>query len=135
MMPIGPLMVEHRWIERVIADLKRRLDGESSGRGLDSAYVERLVDFLRTYADRYHHDKEEDHRRRLGHRGHPCAGVDAGGHRAGLASSGRRLYHDRPTGALSSGGERFLDAEEAVGSNPTAPTRSPLRHCLSSEAS
>ena len=44
--------------------------------------------------------------------------------------SGRRLetvYTQRQR-ALSSGGERFLDAEEVVGSNPAAPTmRNPLR--------
>jgi len=60
MMPIGPLMVEHRWIERVIFDLQRRLDRESFADNIDSAYVGRLVDFLRTYADRCHHGKEED---------------------------------------------------------------------------
>ena len=60
MMPIGPLMIEHRWIERVIVDLKLRLDGQSPGKGVDSAYVERVVDFLRSYADRCHHGKEED---------------------------------------------------------------------------
>jgi hypothetical protein len=31
-------------------------------------------------------------------------------------------YHCRALRALSSGGERFLDAEEATGSNPVAPT-------------
>ena len=39
--------------------------------------------------------------------------------------SGRRLHGHRDGGrvrALSSGGERFLDAEEATGSNPVAPT-------------
>lgn len=60
MMPIGPLMVEHRWIERVISDLQRRLDGQPSRRAIESVYVDRLVDFLRTYADRCHHGKEED---------------------------------------------------------------------------
>jgi hemerythrin-like domain-containing protein len=59
MMPIGPLMVEHRWIERVISDLRRRLD-QSPGRSVDPLYVDRLVDFLRSYADRCHHGKEED---------------------------------------------------------------------------
>ncbi len=34
--------------------------------------------------------------------------------------SGRRL--DENIGALSSGEERFLDAEEVTGSNPVAPT-------------
>ena len=59
-MPIGPLMVEHRWIERVIADLQGRLDEQSSRGRIDPPFVDRLVDFLRTYADRCHHGKEED---------------------------------------------------------------------------
>ena len=59
-MPIGPLMVEHRWIERVMGDLQGRLDEQSSLSGIDSPYVDRLVDFIRTYADRCHHGKEED---------------------------------------------------------------------------
>ena len=59
MMPIGPLMIEHRWIERVITDMRARLAG-SSRSGVDSQYVTRVVDFLRTYADRCHHGKEED---------------------------------------------------------------------------
>ena len=59
MIPIGPLMVEHRWIERVISDLQRRLD-QSHRRTIDPLYVDRVVDFLRSYADRCHHGKEED---------------------------------------------------------------------------
>jgi len=60
MMPIGPLMVEHRWIERMVLDLQSRLDDPSSEAVIDSAFVDRLVDFLRGYADRCHHGKEED---------------------------------------------------------------------------
>jgi len=60
MMPIGPLMIEHRWIERVINDVELRLRGQSSRKAIDPIYVERVVDFLRTYADRCHHGKEED---------------------------------------------------------------------------
>lgn len=61
MMPIGPLMVEHRWIERVISDLGRRLsDNDSGASTIDAGYVYKVIDFLRTYADRCHHGKEED---------------------------------------------------------------------------
>lgn len=60
MMPIGPLMVEHRLIERVIADIRARLDQQAPRAAIDSSYVEDVVDFLRTYADRTHHGKEED---------------------------------------------------------------------------
>ena len=53
-------MIEHRLIERVIADVQTRLDGQGARRVVDTAYVDRVVDFLRTYADRCHHGKEED---------------------------------------------------------------------------
>ena len=53
-------MIEHRLIERVIADVQTRLDGQAARRVVDTAYVDHVVDFLRTYADRCHHGKEED---------------------------------------------------------------------------
>ncbi len=60
MMPIGPLMIEHRLIERVIADIQLRLGGQTPRKAIDPPYVDRVVDFLRTYADRCHHGKEEE---------------------------------------------------------------------------
>jgi hemerythrin-like domain-containing protein len=60
MKPIGPLMREHRLIERLV----RRLEEESSRimreNTLTPGFVELAVDFFRTYADRTHHGKEED---------------------------------------------------------------------------
>jgi hemerythrin-like domain-containing protein len=60
MKPIGPLMIEHRLIERVIALLRREYENIQETKRADTALVERFVDFLRTYADRCHHGKEED---------------------------------------------------------------------------
>jgi hemerythrin-like domain-containing protein len=60
MMPIGPLMIEHRWIERVIAGIRRTLLRAEQGEAVDPGYVGSAVDFIRTYADRCHHGKEED---------------------------------------------------------------------------
>jgi hemerythrin-like domain-containing protein len=60
MMPIGPLMIEHRLIERmihVINEEVKKIDRESS---VKSGFIETVVDFIRTYADRCHHGKEED---------------------------------------------------------------------------
>jgi hemerythrin-like domain-containing protein len=60
MKPIGPLMREHRLIERMVASLNRELKQMN---GKNKANVELLtvaVDFFRTYADRTHHGKEED---------------------------------------------------------------------------
>ena len=60
MMPIGPLMVEHRLIERVIALLKKESARIRSTGIVDVEFVITAVDFIRTYADRCHHGKEED---------------------------------------------------------------------------
>jgi len=52
-------MREHRTIEKMIARL--RDEGESiRGGELDVAFIDVALDFLRTYADRMHHGKEED---------------------------------------------------------------------------
>ncbi len=60
MMPIGPLMIEHRLIERVIADIRLRLEARGGPPALDPDYIDRCVDFIHTYADRCHHGKEEE---------------------------------------------------------------------------
>lgn len=60
MMPIGPLMIEHRLIERMIGQLQRQLDEINRGGRVDPVFIETAVDFLGTYADRTHHGKEED---------------------------------------------------------------------------
>jgi hemerythrin-like domain-containing protein len=59
MMPIGPLMIEHRLIERMIEVLKRQLRLWEGGRKADPSFIETAVDFIKTYADRCHHGKEE----------------------------------------------------------------------------
>jgi hemerythrin-like domain-containing protein len=60
MMPIGPLMIEHRLIERMIDVMREELKVFEKERKLDPEFVEMAVDFIRTYADRCHHGKEED---------------------------------------------------------------------------
>ena len=60
MMPIGPLMIEHRLIERMIDVMKDELLLIERERKVDPEFIESAVDFIRTYADRCHHGKEED---------------------------------------------------------------------------
>ena len=60
MKPIGPLMVEHRLIERMIAIVKEELGKIEKGKKADPLFIDTYVDFARTYADRCHHGKEED---------------------------------------------------------------------------
>jgi hemerythrin-like domain-containing protein len=60
MQPIAPLMIEHRLIERMIKAMSEELDRiEITGKA-DPEFIETAVDFIRTYADRCHHGKEED---------------------------------------------------------------------------
>ncbi|RQV94819.1 cation-binding protein, partial [bacterium] len=56
----GPLMIEHRLIERMIGVIKNALDQIISAGKVDPVFVDTAVDFVRTYADRTHHGKEED---------------------------------------------------------------------------
>jgi hemerythrin-like domain-containing protein len=58
MKPRGPLMVEHRLIERMLALAAEELVKMNSG--VNIPFIFSLVDFIRTYADRTHHGKEED---------------------------------------------------------------------------
>jgi hemerythrin-like domain-containing protein len=60
MKPIGPMMWEHRLIEKML----RLFDGEikkiNEQNRVDTIFIDTAVDFIRTYADRTHHGKEED---------------------------------------------------------------------------
>jgi hemerythrin-like domain-containing protein len=53
-------MVEHRLIERVLALVRQTLSRIEEQKTLDPVFVDTVVDFIRTYADRTHHGKEED---------------------------------------------------------------------------
>ncbi len=60
MEPIGPLMWEHRTIERAVALLEQELRKMRSDSELNPGFLRLAIDFFRTYADRIHHGKEED---------------------------------------------------------------------------
>lgn len=60
MLPVGPLMVEHRLIERMIALLEREAKRIRATGKVDTDLVLTGIDFIRLYADRCHHGKEED---------------------------------------------------------------------------
>ncbi len=67
MQPIGPLMIEHRLIERLLhlmaREFKRIKDNmavDPEFAFVDPVFIDTAVDFIRTYADRCHHGKEED---------------------------------------------------------------------------
>ncbi len=60
MKPIGPLMREHRLIERMVVVLAAELDRMKTEKEVNFILVDAGVDFFRSYADRTHHGKEED---------------------------------------------------------------------------
>ena len=67
MQPIGPLMIEHRLIERLLnlmarefKRIKDNIEVDPEFAFVDPVFIDTAVDFIRTYADRCHHGKEED---------------------------------------------------------------------------
>ena len=56
----GLLMIEHRLIERMINLIDGTLAEVESTGAIDPVFVDTAVDFIRFYADRTHHGKEED---------------------------------------------------------------------------
>jgi hemerythrin-like domain-containing protein len=60
MKPIGPLMIEHRLIERMISLMDSEIGQINAGGKVNTGFLMVAIDFIRTYADRTHHGKEED---------------------------------------------------------------------------
>ncbi len=59
MQPTEILRQEHRIIEGMLALLQRAAAGLERGEEVDRALFEQAIDFIRNFADRYHHAKEE----------------------------------------------------------------------------
>ena len=57
---IGPLMVEHRLIERIVPVLQKAIEKIDRDSQADPEFLVAAVDFFRVYADRLHHGKEEN---------------------------------------------------------------------------
>jgi hemerythrin-like domain-containing protein len=56
---IGPLMIEHRLIERMLALIRKEAQLAAAKQKIDTAFVDTAADFIRWYADKTHHGKEE----------------------------------------------------------------------------
>lgn len=56
----APLMIEHRLIERMISVINKTITKIEAEHKVDPDFVDQAVDFIRIYADRTHHGKEED---------------------------------------------------------------------------
>jgi hemerythrin-like domain-containing protein len=59
MQPIAPLMIEHREIERLIALMQKEGDRIKEDKLTDIDFIDDCIDFIKTYADRCHHGKED----------------------------------------------------------------------------
>jgi len=53
-------MIEHRLIERMVRLMEKESDNIEKTEKVDVDFIDTAVDFLRTYADKCHHGKEED---------------------------------------------------------------------------
>ena len=60
MKPIGPLMLEHRLIEKMARLFNGEIARIREQNKVNTVFIISAVDFFRTYADRTHHGKEED---------------------------------------------------------------------------
>lgn len=60
MMPVAPLMIEHRIIEKMISLIGVAVPIIEKSQTFDGRLIDTFVDFIRNYADRCHHGKEEE---------------------------------------------------------------------------
>lgn len=60
MKPVGILMIEHRLIEKFLLLVKQEIGHIEERLAADPSFLKTTVDFIRTYADKIHHGKEED---------------------------------------------------------------------------
>jgi len=59
MLPVEVLINEHRLIEKMVSLLEKEIRRIEASATADTDFIDAIVDFFRTYADRYHHGKEE----------------------------------------------------------------------------
>jgi len=59
MQPVEILISEHRLIEQMVSLLEKEIEKTTSAGKVDPNFLVAVVDFFRTYADKYHHGKEE----------------------------------------------------------------------------
>ena len=52
---------EHIYIKKVLAGIRKQCINIVNGNKVDTEVFEKVIDFVRSYADKYHHQKEEKH--------------------------------------------------------------------------
>jgi hemerythrin-like domain-containing protein len=60
MNPAGPLMIEHRLIEKIVPIIREEKNKIEKYKKVNPLFIDKTVDFFRFYADKTHHGKEED---------------------------------------------------------------------------
>ena len=60
MKPRGTMMIEHRLIEKMLDIVKKELAVIEKTKVVNPVFIDTVVDFIKIYADRTHHGKEED---------------------------------------------------------------------------
>ena len=58
--PTKILSDEHQNILKIVSVVVKECDALESGRDLDKNFFMKVIDFIRNYADKFHHAKEED---------------------------------------------------------------------------
>ena len=58
--PTLVLSNEHKNIIKVVNALNNECSAIEDGKAVDKAFFEKAIDFIRNYADKFHHAKEED---------------------------------------------------------------------------
>jgi hemerythrin-like domain-containing protein len=58
-MPVAPLMIEHRLIERMVELMKAELVRMEEESIVNPGFIDTTADFLHSYGDKCHHGKEE----------------------------------------------------------------------------
>ena len=56
----APLMIEHRLIEKMLALISKEAKRIRETNVVNPVFIDNAVDFIRVYADKTHHGKEED---------------------------------------------------------------------------
>ncbi|NSB31242.1 hemerythrin-like domain-containing protein [Clostridium saccharoperbutylacetonicum] len=56
---INLMIEEHKNIKRMLLVIRKACLGIMNGKEIDYADFERIIDFVRNYADNHHHGKEE----------------------------------------------------------------------------
>jgi hemerythrin-like domain-containing protein len=59
MKPCGQLMIEHRLIEKMLKVIRNQITLIKKQNCVDPVFIDIVVDFVKIYADRTHHGKEE----------------------------------------------------------------------------